>query len=126
MDTTHDIGWLTELHNLDKNVRLRAVMALGQAADVATLPALLDHLRVEPDFFVRDNLSWAIARCGDGAVIPLIAMLTDADAGVLPALTAQIGTGARERLVTRKEAFEAFGDVAVPNLRRSPLLQKIE
>lgn len=73
MDTTHDIGWLTELHNLDKNVRLRAVMALGQAADVATLPALLDHLRVEPDFFVRDNLSWAIARCGDGAVMPLIA-----------------------------------------------------
>lgn len=159
----NEIGWLAELVSFDKNARLRAVMALGQAADSAALPALLDQLRVEPDFFVRDNLSWAIARCGEGGVMPLIALLSDADAGVryhaahtlsklgdtravdaliallndadadvvqkavyalgrlgdaraVPVLASQIGVGTRELVTTRREAFEAFGDAAVPEL----------
>lgn len=73
---------LVDLADLDKNTRLRAVMAIGQFADPAALPALLQRLRDEPDFFVRDNLSWAITRCGDAAVEPLIALLDDDDARV--------------------------------------------
>jgi HEAT repeat protein len=67
------------LSDPDKNTRLRAVMALGQDADPSALPALLERLRLEPDFYVRDNLSWAIARCGAAAVEPLMALLTDDD-----------------------------------------------
>lgn len=79
---SHDSPWLAELTHLDKNARLRAVMALGQAAESESLPALLQQLRVEPDFFVRDNLCWAIARCGEGAAVPLIALLADGAADV--------------------------------------------
>lgn len=165
-DMSHDSPWLAELTHLDKNARLRAVMALGQAAESESLPALLQQLRVEPDFFVRDNLSWAIARCGEGAVVPLIALLADGAADVryhaahalsklgdvravdalitllddvdadvvqkavfalgrlrdtraLPALASQIGGGTRELVIARKEAFEAFGELAVPQLAAS-------
>jgi HEAT repeat protein len=81
-DTAPLADLIAQLADLDKNARLRAVMALGQGADVAALPALLERLRAEPDFFVRDNLSWAIARCGETAVLPLIALLNDAEPGV--------------------------------------------
>ena len=52
-DMSHDSPGLAELTNLDKNARLRAVIALGQAAESESLPALLQQLRVETDFFVR-------------------------------------------------------------------------
>ncbi len=68
---------LAQLADPDKNARLRAVMALGQLADASALPVLLQRLRDEPDFFVRDNLSWAISACGAMAVEPLVALLGD-------------------------------------------------
>ena len=68
---------IVDLQDRDKNKRLHAVMALGQLANVAALPALLARLGAEPDFFVRDNVSWALLRIGDAAVLPLIAMLDD-------------------------------------------------
>ena len=70
---------IVDLQDVDKNKRLHAVMALGQMANVAALPALLARLSAEPDFFVRDNVSWALLRIGDAAVLPLIAMLDDTD-----------------------------------------------
>lgn len=73
---------LEQLADPDKNARLRAVMALGQLADASALPAMFARLRLEPDFFVRDNLSWAIASCGAVAVEPLIALLEDAQPAV--------------------------------------------
>ncbi|MBC7621869.1 MAG: hypothetical protein H7232_00615, partial [Aeromicrobium sp.] len=47
---------IVDLLDVDKNKRLHAVMALGQMANVAALPALLARLSAEPDFFVRDNV----------------------------------------------------------------------
>ena len=66
----------------DKNVRIAAVIALGELADLQTLPSLLARLGTEPDFFVRDNLIWAIVRMGDAAVLPVIDLLGDADRSV--------------------------------------------
>lgn len=82
---THNSLFNTDIEALaspDKNVRLRAVMSLGQAAHASAIPALLTRLREETVFFVRDNTSWAIARCGCAATEPLITMLGDPDAGV--------------------------------------------
>jgi HEAT repeat protein len=74
--------WIVKLQDPDKNVRLKAVLALGESADTSTLDALLARLGTEPDFFVGDNLIWAIVRMGDAAVLPVIALLGDPSAEV--------------------------------------------
>jgi HEAT repeat protein len=60
-------------------VRLEAALELGKLADVHALPALLDRVGTEPDFFVRENVTWALVRMGDAAVLPLIAILERGD-----------------------------------------------
>ena len=71
-----------DLTNPDKNVRMAAVITIGEMADPAMLPTLLGRLGTEPDFFVRDNLIWAVVRMGDAAVEPAIALLGDVNAHV--------------------------------------------
>jgi len=44
------------------SVRLRAVMAAGTHPDPADLDVLVEQCAVEPDFFVRDMLTWALIR----------------------------------------------------------------
>lgn len=124
---------LAQLSDPDKNARLRAVMALGQSGDPAALPVLLDRLRAEPDFFVRDNMSWAIASCGAVAVEPLIALLEDElptvryqaahalsklrDARAVPALLATLHDADADVALKAVYALGRIGDVrALPAL----------
>ncbi|QSB24124.1 HEAT repeat domain-containing protein [Curtobacterium sp. 24E2] len=44
------------------SVRLQAVMAAGTTPDAADLDVLVEQCAVEPDFFVRDMLTWALTR----------------------------------------------------------------
>lgn len=44
------------------SLRLRAVMAAGTHPDVSDLDVLVEQCAVEPDFFVRDMLTWALTR----------------------------------------------------------------
>ncbi|WP_144756356.1 HEAT repeat domain-containing protein [Curtobacterium pusillum] len=44
------------------SVRLRAVMDAGTHPDPADLDVLVEQCAVEPDFFVRDMLTWALIR----------------------------------------------------------------
>ncbi|WIE72706.1 HEAT repeat domain-containing protein [Curtobacterium sp. MCJR17_020] len=44
------------------SVRLQAVMAAGTTPDAADLAVLVEQCAVEPDFFVRDMLTWALTR----------------------------------------------------------------
>jgi HEAT repeat protein len=53
-------------------VRLRAVMEAGTRADVDDLDVLIGQCAVEPDFFVRDMLTWALTRL---PVDPVVAAL---------------------------------------------------
>lgn len=53
-------------------MRLRAVMALGSKPDPAYAETLIERCAVEPDFFVRDMLSWAIAQLPSKVTLPLI------------------------------------------------------
>ncbi|UNK69782.1 HEAT repeat domain-containing protein [Microbacterium sp. H1-D42] len=46
----------------DASARLQAALTAGIHADDAYLPILIDRCAVEPDFYVRDMLTWAITR----------------------------------------------------------------
>lgn len=55
----------TALQGLDdgrSSVRLRAALAAGTAPDVRFVDKLIERCAVEPEFFVRDMLTWALTR----------------------------------------------------------------
>ncbi|MEJ9078529.1 HEAT repeat domain-containing protein [Gordonia malaquae] len=54
------------------SVRLQAAMAAGTDPDSALLDALIDRCRVEPDFYVRDMLTWAITRLPAAGTVPAL------------------------------------------------------
>lgn len=59
--------------------RLQAAMAIGTQAERRHLDILIHRCRVEPDFFVRDMLTWALTRMPADEVVPrLIAELDSA------------------------------------------------
>ncbi|MFE1082244.1 HEAT repeat domain-containing protein [Brevibacterium sediminis] len=50
--------------------RLQAAMAIGTRAEPRDLDALIARCRIEPDFFVRDMLTWALTRLPAGDTVP--------------------------------------------------------
>lgn len=54
----------------DRSIRLRAAMAAGTEPDVALLDALIARCAVDPDFYVRDMLTWALCRLPADVVVP--------------------------------------------------------
>jgi HEAT repeat protein/DNA-binding transcriptional MerR regulator len=66
---------LANLNHPDKNQRNQAAIDLGSEPDRTGLAGLLAQLAIEPDFFVRETLIWAIVRHGQPAVAALIALL---------------------------------------------------
>lgn len=66
MNDSNTTTKLTRLRNAlradDASARLQAALTAGIHADDAYLPILIDRCAVEPDFYVRDMLTWAITR----------------------------------------------------------------
>jgi HEAT repeat protein len=54
----------------DASTRLGAAMAIGSHADPALLEALLARCAIEPDFHVRDMLTWALTRLPARLTVP--------------------------------------------------------
>lgn len=52
------------------SVRLRAALSAGTHPDPDDLEALVDRCGSEPDFFVRDMLTWALTRLPASIVVP--------------------------------------------------------
>lgn len=52
--------------------RLRAALAAGTDADPGIAGALIVRCAVEPDFFVRDMLTWALCRLPAEITVPLL------------------------------------------------------
>ena len=69
-----------DLVHLDKNVRIRAALELGAERRLDALPELIERLGCEPDFFVRENLTWAVVRMAEEALPSLLALLEHPDA----------------------------------------------
>lgn len=62
----------TALADADPSVRLAAVMAAGARPRDGHVPVLVARCAVEPDFFVRDMLTWALTRHDRSAVQHLV------------------------------------------------------
>ncbi|OIJ98907.1 hypothetical protein BIV23_29500 [Streptomyces monashensis] len=54
----------------DTSARLQAALAVGSNPDPGLLEALVERCAVEPDFFVRDMLSWALTRLSPEITLP--------------------------------------------------------
>ena len=54
----------------DPSARLQAALAAGTDPDVATVDVIVERCAVEPDFFVRDMLTWALTRLPRDATVP--------------------------------------------------------
>jgi len=57
--------------------RLRAALAIGTACDQGALELIVERCGVEPDFYVRDMLTWALTRLPKELVFPLIVQELD-------------------------------------------------
>ncbi|MFC9789462.1 HEAT repeat domain-containing protein [Rhodococcus sp. NPDC127528] len=56
----------------DPSVRLRAALSAGTDPDPDLADALVDRCAVEPDFFVRDMLTWALCRLPAETTVPTL------------------------------------------------------
>ncbi|AKE89959.1 HEAT repeat domain-containing protein [Rhodococcus aetherivorans] len=54
----------------DPDTRLRAALEAGTVADERLTTVLVDRCAVEPDFFVRDMLTWALCRLPAQVTVP--------------------------------------------------------
>ncbi|MDL9938238.1 HEAT repeat domain-containing protein [Gordonia sp. ABSL1-1] len=63
---------VTALHAPDPSVRLRAALDAGTTADHGLLDVLVQRCGVEPDFYVRDMLTWAVTRLPTEQTVPRI------------------------------------------------------
>ncbi|MFF8032142.1 HEAT repeat domain-containing protein [Streptomyces sp. NPDC016626] len=54
----------------DSSVRLQAALAVGSHPAPGLLEILVERCALEPDFFVRDMLSWALTRLPPGITLP--------------------------------------------------------
>ena len=54
----------------DESIRLKAALALGSNPDPALVDALLARCASEPDFYVRDMLTWALIRLPAEVTVP--------------------------------------------------------
>ncbi|MCV2458652.1 HEAT repeat domain-containing protein [Streptomyces sp. ICN988] len=54
------------------SVRLRAALAVGSAPDPGFVDKLVERSAIEPEFFVRDMLTWALTRHPVSMTLPLL------------------------------------------------------
>jgi HEAT repeat protein len=60
----------------DESTRLKAALAIGSNPEPGLLDALVARCAIEPDFYVRDMLTWALTRLPSQTTVPkLIAEL---------------------------------------------------
>lgn len=58
------------LRHPDGSIRLQAALAAGSSPAASALGPLIERCAVEPDFFVRDMLTWALTRQSADRAVP--------------------------------------------------------
>jgi len=61
---------LRGLESGNSSVRLRAALAVGTAPDPRFIDRLVERCAVEPEFYVRDMLTWALTRHSPALTVP--------------------------------------------------------
>lgn len=67
---SQDERLLDALSAENSSTRLQAVLAVGTHSDPSLVDALVARCAVEPDFFVRDMLTWALTRLPSELTVP--------------------------------------------------------
>jgi HEAT repeat protein len=67
---TLDTRLIAALAAGDESTRLKAALAVGSNPDAGLLDALLERCAIEPDFYVRDMLTWALTRLPPPVTVP--------------------------------------------------------
>ncbi|SFJ86505.1 HEAT repeat-containing protein [Streptosporangium canum] len=67
---TDTIRALRGLEDSRSSVRLRAAMELGTTPDPRSVDKLIERCAIEPEFYVRDMLTWALTRHSASMTIP--------------------------------------------------------
>ena len=63
----------------DSSTRLQAAMAAGSHPDPELVEVLVERCAIEPDFFVRDMLTWALTRLPTEVTMPALLAQLPAD-----------------------------------------------
>ncbi|MFC8914906.1 HEAT repeat domain-containing protein [Streptomyces sp. NPDC057116] len=63
---------LQGLENNNSSVRLRAALAAGTTPDPDFIGTLIERCAIEPDFSVREMLTWALTRHPASTTVPLL------------------------------------------------------
>ena len=58
------------LRDESSSARLQSALAAGTYPDARFVPVLVDRSGIEPDFFVRDMLTWALTRHPSSVTVP--------------------------------------------------------
>nr|WP_245878628.1 HEAT repeat domain-containing protein [Streptosporangium subroseum] len=66
-DTTRALQGLEDSRS---SVRLRAAMAVGTTPDPRFIDKLIERCAIEPEFYVRDMLTWALTRHSASMTVP--------------------------------------------------------
>ncbi|GLY79957.1 hypothetical protein Airi01_082240 [Actinoallomurus iriomotensis] len=61
---------LRGLENSSSSVRLKAAMAVGTTPDPRFVDKLIERCAIEPEFFVREILTWALTRHESSMTVP--------------------------------------------------------
>ncbi|WP_319018993.1 HEAT repeat domain-containing protein [Microbispora sitophila] len=69
-DDTNTLRALRGLENSSSSVRLQAVLAVGTTPDPRFIDKLVERCAIEPDFYVRDMLTWALTRHSSSMTVP--------------------------------------------------------
>ncbi|GIH46980.1 hypothetical protein Mro03_21590 [Microbispora rosea subsp. rosea] len=69
-DDTNTLRALRGLEDGNSSVRLKAVLAVGTNPDPRFIDKLIERCAIEPDFYVRDMLTWALTRHSSSMTVP--------------------------------------------------------
>ncbi|WP_240809486.1 HEAT repeat domain-containing protein [Microbispora catharanthi] len=69
-DDTNTLRALQALESSSSSVRLQAVLAVGTTPDPRFVDKLVERCAIEPDFYVRDMLTWALTRHSSSMTVP--------------------------------------------------------
>lgn len=114
------------LSSSDQSVRLKAALSAGTFPQSEYIPILVSQCAHEPDFFVRDTLSWALMRHEKSEVVErlkpqLQSGIAQARSQAMHTLT-KIGDKAFYSLITREHLLDANDKVAVTAWRSASSL----
>ena len=114
------------LQSPDQSVRLKAALAAGTFPKPEYIDVLVEQCASEPDFFVRDTLTWALMRNEATKVVErlkpeLISANPQAKSQALHTLT-KIGEKQYYSLITHEHLFDSNDKVAVTAWRAASVL----